>query len=126
MDYWNSSMSVQIPFHPWELIQVGNSGSPIETEAGWLLMTHAVGPMRTYCISASLLDLDDPSRVIGVLGEPLLTPQNDERDGYVPNVVYSCGSMKANSRLVIPYGISDHAIGIATVDLNELLERLTQ
>jgi hypothetical protein len=126
MDYWNSSMSVQIPLHPWELIQVGNSGSPIETEAGWLLMTHAVGPMRTYCISASLLDLDDPSRVIGVLGEPLLTPQNDERDGYVPNVVYSCGSMKANSRLVIPYGISDHAIGIATVDLNELLERLTQ
>ena len=126
LEYWNSSMSVQIPLHPWELIQVGNSGSPIETEAGWLLMTHAVGPMRTYCISASLLDLDDPSRVIGVLGEPLLTPQNDERDGYVPNVVYSCGSMKANNRLVIPYGISDHAIGIATVDLNELLERLTQ
>jgi predicted GH43/DUF377 family glycosyl hydrolase len=126
MDYWNSSMSVQIPLHPWELIQVGNSGSPIETEAGWLLMTHAVGPMRTYCISASLLDLDDPSRVIGVLGEPLLTPQNHERDGYVPNVVYSCGSMKANSRLVVPFGISDHAIGIATVDLNELLERLTQ
>jgi predicted GH43/DUF377 family glycosyl hydrolase len=116
---------VQIPLRPWELIQVGNCGSPIETEAGWLLMTHAVGPMRTYCIGASLLDLEDPTRVLGVLKEPLLTPMEDERNGYVPNVVYSCGSMLVGTQLVIPYGISDHSIGIAIADLNGLLERLT-
>jgi predicted GH43/DUF377 family glycosyl hydrolase len=126
LDYWNATMSVQIPLRPWELIQVGNSGSPIETEAGWLLMTHAVGPMRTYCISASLLDLEDPARVIGVLEEPLLTPRVDERDGYVPNVVYSCGSMLAGSQLVIPYGISDHAIGIGIAQLDLILERLVK
>jgi predicted GH43/DUF377 family glycosyl hydrolase len=125
LDYWNSTLSVQIPLRPWELIQVGNCGSPIETEAGWLLLTHAVGPMRTYCIGASLLDINDPSRVIGVLEEPLLAPMEDERNGYVPNVVYSCGSLKVGSNIIIPYGISDHAIGIAIADLNGLLERLT-
>ncbi len=126
LDYWNASLSVQIPLRPWELIQVGNCGSPIETEAGWLLLTHAVGPMRTYCIGASLLDIEDPARVIGVLKEPLLTPMEDERNGYVPNVVYSCGSMKVGPNVVIPYGISDHAIGIAVADVNGLLERLTK
>ena len=126
LDYWNASLSVQIPLRPWELIQVGNCGSPIETEAGWLLLTHAVGPMRTYCIGASLLDIEDPARVIGVLKEPLLTPMEDERNGYVPNVVYSCGSMKVGPNVVIPYGISDHAIGIAVADVNGLLERLTE
>jgi predicted GH43/DUF377 family glycosyl hydrolase len=108
------------------MIHVGNCGSPIETEAAWLLLTHAVGPMRTYCIGASLLDIEDPARVIGVLKEPLLTPMEDERNGYVPNVVYSCGSMKVGQNVVIPYGISDHAIGIAVADVNGLLERLTK
>ena len=126
LDYWNSTLSVQIPLRPWELIQVGNCGSPIETEAGWLLLTHAVGPMRTYCIGASLLDINDPSRVIGVLKEPLLTPMEDERNGYVPNVVYSCGSLKVGSNIVIPYGISDHAIGLAIADLDGLLTRLVE
>ena len=126
LDYWNASLSVQIPLRPWELIQVGNCGSPIETEAGWLLLTHAVGPMRTYCIGASLLDIEDPARVIGVLKEPLLTPMEDERNGYVPNVVYSCGSLKVGSNIVIPYGISDHAIGLAIADLDGLLARLVE
>ena len=126
LDFWNAKLSVQIPLRPWELIQVGNCGSPIETEAGWLLLTHAVGPMRTYCIGASLLDLQDPARVIGVLKEPLLAPMEDERNGYVPNVVYSCGSLRAGSNIVIPYGISDHAIGIAIADLDGLLQRLVE
>ena len=125
LHHWSASMSVQIPRRPWEIIQMGNSGSPIETEAGWLLLTHAVGPMRTYCISASLLDLDDPSRVIGTLDEPILSPREDERDGYVPNVVYSCGSMVHGSDLVVPFGIADQSIGIAVVPLGELLGRLT-
>ncbi len=126
LDYWNTTLSVQIPLRPWELIQVGNCGSPIETEAGWLLLTHAVGPMRTYCIGASLLDLNDPARVIGILKEPLLAPMEDERNGYVPNVVYSCGSLKVGSNIVIPYGISDHAIGLAIADLDGLLSRLVE
>lgn len=124
LDFWNASMTVQIPRRPWELIQMGNAGSPIETEAGWLMITHAVGPMRTYCLSVALLDLEDPSRVIGVLEDPLISPQDDERDGYVPNVVYSCGSMLHGDSLVIPYGISDHSIGFAVANLPELLERL--
>ena len=126
LDYWNTTLSVQIPLRPWELIQVGNCGSPIETEAGWLLFTHAVGPMRTYCIGASLLDLNDPTRVIGTLKEPLLAPMEDERNGYVPNVVYSCGSLKVGRKIVIPYGISDHSIGLATADLDGLLSRLVE
>lgn len=126
LDYWSASITMQVPARPWELIQLGNSGSPLETEAGWLLMTHGVGPMRTYCISAMLLDLDDPTRIIGCLDEPLLTPRGDERDGYVPNVVYSCGSMVHHNNLVIPYGISDQHIGFGVVQLPDLLERLTQ
>ncbi len=125
LDYWSASMSVQVPSRPWEVIQMGNAGSPHETEAGWLLLTHAVGPMRTYCLSVALLDLDDPSRVIGVLDQPLMSPQDDERDGYVPNVVYSCGSMVHGQNLVIPYGISDHSIGFAVASIPELLTRLT-
>ena len=104
---------------------MGNSGSPIETEAGWLLLTHAVGPMRTYCISASLLDLEDPSRVIGSLDELILSHREDERDGYVPNVVYSCGSMVHGDDLVVPFGVADQSIGIAVVSMEELLGRLT-
>ncbi len=125
LDFWEASMTVQIPSQPWDLIQMGNAGSPIETEAGWLLVTHGVGPMRTYCLSAVLLDLDDPSHVIGSLNEPLISPQDDERDGYVPNVVYSCGSLLHGDHLVIPYGISDHSISFAISGVPELLTRLT-
>ena len=109
---------------PWELIQMGNCGSPIETEAGWILLTHGVGPMRTYTLSASLLDVADPMRVIGMLDEPLLAPHAAERDGYVPNVVYSCGAMMHGRRMVLPFGVSDQSIGFALVDVDELLNRL--
>lgn len=123
--FWNTSQLVQIPRQPWELVQIGNCGSPLETEAGWLVLTHGVGPMRTYAIGAMLLDLEDPSRVIAQLPEPLLEPDGvEERDGYVPNVIYSCGGMLHEGRLVLPYGFSDLGTGIATVDLDDLLDTL--
>ena len=106
---------------PWELIQIGNCGSPIETDDGWLVLSHGVGPMRQYCIGAFLLDRDDPSKVIGRLSQPLIKPNENEREGYVPNVVYSCGAMVHNGELIIPYGLADHACGFATVPLNEVL-----
>jgi predicted GH43/DUF377 family glycosyl hydrolase len=109
---------------PWELIQLGNCGSPIETEAGWLVLTHGVGPMRAYSIGAILLDLDDPTRLLGRLREPLLRPTPDEQDGYVPNVVYSCGALVHAGTLVLPYGIGDAAIGMATIPVDELLDML--
>jgi predicted GH43/DUF377 family glycosyl hydrolase len=107
------------------MVQVGNCGSPIETDAGWLVITHGVGPMRRYSLGAILLDTDDPGRVIGHLYEPLLEPNEDERDGYVPNVVYSCGSMIHGGRLVLPYGLADQATSVATVPIDDLLSRLT-
>ena len=122
--FWNEAERIQEPKYAWDFVQIGNCGSPIETEAGWLLLTHGVGPMRRYCIGASLLDLDDPGKVIGQLDEPLLMPTEDERSGYVPNVVYSCGGMVHNGLLVIPYGISDAATGFATVPMGDLLDRL--
>jgi predicted GH43/DUF377 family glycosyl hydrolase len=122
--FWNESKLVHGPKHPWEFIQVGNCGSPVETDEGWLLLTHGVGPMRQYWIGALLLDLEDPSRVIGELAEPLLVPNEDERDGYVPNVLYSCGAMRHGSHLIIPYAIADAHIAIATVPISELLARM--
>jgi predicted GH43/DUF377 family glycosyl hydrolase len=124
--FWNESSLVREPKYPWEFVQVGNCGSPIETKAGWLLLTHGVGPMRQYWIGALLLDLEDPSRVVGELREPLLTPNADERDGYVPNVVYSCGAMVHGEQLVIPYAISDSYSSVATVPLKDLLDQLTR
>jgi predicted GH43/DUF377 family glycosyl hydrolase len=121
---WDDAVMVQEPEFPWEFVQVGNCGSPIETEAGWLLLTHGVGSMRRYCIGATLMDLNDPTKVIGRLEEPLLMPADDERKGYVPNVVYSCGGLVHNGILVIPYGISDAATGFATVALDDVLARL--
>ncbi|UCD50281.1 MAG: glycoside hydrolase family 130 protein [Phycisphaerales bacterium] len=121
---WDEAVLVQEPHFPWEFVQIGNCGSPIETEAGWLLLTHGVGPMRHYCIGAMLLDLHDPTKLIGRLERPLLIPEADERSGYVPNVVYSCGGLVHNGMLVIPYGISDAATGFATVSLDDLLARL--
>jgi predicted GH43/DUF377 family glycosyl hydrolase len=118
---WTDSIRCQQPARAWEALQLGNCGPPIETEAGWLVLTHGVGPMRTYRIGAILLDLDDPTRIIGQLREPLLSPAADEQDGYVPNVVYSCGALVHRGTLVLPYGIGDAAIGFATVPLGELL-----
>ncbi len=123
--FWRDPIRIQQPERPWELMQLGNCGSPLETEAGWLVITHGVGPLRRYALGAILLDIDDPRRVIGHLEEPLLVPNEDERDGYVPNVVYSCGSMIHGDQLVIPYGFSDLGSGIAAIPLGEILERLT-
>ncbi|GLP76676.1 glycosidase [Mycobacterium antarcticum] len=125
LSVWTDAHPCQQPVEAWEALQLGNCGSPIETDAGWLVLTHGVGPMRTYGIGAILLDLDDPTKILGRLRRPLLSPTQSERDGYVPNVVYSCGALVHGDTLVIPYGISDAAIGIATVALPELLDTLT-
>jgi predicted GH43/DUF377 family glycosyl hydrolase len=122
---WDEASLLCAPRFPWEVIQIGNCGSPLETEAGWLLLTHGVGPMRQYCIGAILLDRDDPSRVIGQTSEPLLVPTGTERFGYVPNVVYSCGGMIHAGKLILPYAMSDLATSIAVIDLQELLDSLT-
>ena len=122
--YGRSSVPCQQPTQAWEALQLGNCGPPIETEAGWLVLTHGVGPMRTYRIGAILLDLENPSRIVAQLREPLLSPGADEQDGYVPNVVYSCGGLVHAGMLVVPYGIGDAAIGFATVRLSELLDAM--
>jgi predicted GH43/DUF377 family glycosyl hydrolase len=121
---WDNPIKIQEPELPWEFVQIGNCGSPIETEDGWLVITHAVGSMRRYCIGASLLDLNNPEVEIGRLKDPLIVPNPDEREGYVPNVVYSCGSIIHNGELILPYGLSDHSSGFATVNLKTLLDRL--
>ncbi len=122
--HWSPPVLVQTPQSPWELIQLGNCGPPIETEAGWLVLTHGVGPMREYCLGALLLDVDDPTITLGRLATPLLSPAANERDGYVPNVVYSCGAMRHGRTLVLPYGCSDSRTRIANVDLDALLDAL--
>ena len=119
--FWNEHRVLLKPAFSWELVQLGNCGSPIETDAGWLVLSHGVGPMRKYCIGAFLLDHDDPSKVLGRLREPLLKPNQNEREGYVPNVVYTCGALVHNGELIIPYGLADHATGFATVPLAEVL-----
>ena len=119
--FWQKSQIIQEPEHPWEFIQIGNCGSPIEIDEGWIVLTHGVGPMRQYCIGAMLLDLENPSKIIARLNEPLLTPNEKEREGYVPNVVYSCGAIIHNDELVIPYAMSDINSGIATVAVSELV-----
>lgn len=121
LHFWYGAQLLLQPKFPWEFIQIGNCGSPIETQAGWLVLSHGVGPMRKYCIGAFLLDKDDPTKVIGRSREPLITPNANERDGYVPNVVYSCGSLLQNRRLVIPYAMSDYATTFATLSLEQVL-----
>jgi predicted GH43/DUF377 family glycosyl hydrolase len=121
LHFWHTMQLILEPTFPWEFIQMGNCGSPIETDAGWLVISHGVGPMRKYCIGAFLLDRDDPVRVIGRLPEPLIKPVSNERDGYVPNVVYSCGSLVHAGRLIIPYGMSDYATTFATIPLEQVL-----
>ena len=122
--FWNESVLLRGPAQPWEFMQIGNCGSPIETDAGWLLLTHGVGPMRQYWLGACLLDLADPTRVIHHLSEPILIPQESERDGYVPNVVYSCGGIIHNDRLVLPYAVADSSTAFASVSLDDLLSRM--
>ncbi|WP_199422961.1 glycoside hydrolase family 130 protein [Actinotalea solisilvae] len=122
--HWDSPVRVEAPDEPWGLVQLGNCGPPVETERGWVVLTHGVGPMRTYSIGALLLDLDDPTRVLGRLREPLLSPAEDERSGYVPNAVYSCGALLHGRTLVVPYGCSDSRARIATVELDPLLDAL--
>ena len=119
--FWNERELLLRPTFPWELVQIGNCGSPIEIDAGWLVLSHGVGPLRKYCIGAFLLDRDDPSKVIGRLREPLLKPNENEREGYVPNVVYTCGALVHGDQLIMPYGLADHATGFATVPLAEVL-----
>ncbi len=122
---WTNYKKIYSPSLPWELTQVGNCGSPIKTNEGWLVITHAVGPMRKYAIGAILLDLLNLTHVIKKLHHPFLSPNEEEREGYVPNVVYSCGSMKHNNLLVVPYAMSDSATTFATLDIHELLNEMT-
>jgi predicted GH43/DUF377 family glycosyl hydrolase len=125
LHFWNDPQLLKTPAQCWEAVKIGNCGSPIETPEGWLVITHGVGPMRRYCIGALLLDLDDPSRVIGSLSAPLLEPKDEGREGYVPNVVYSCGSMTHRGWLILPYALSDTTSTIATIDLSSLLGELS-
>ncbi|MFP4381196.1 MAG: glycoside hydrolase family 130 protein [Candidatus Sumerlaeia bacterium] len=122
--FWESATLLAEPKFPWELRIMGNCGSPLETDEGWLLITHGVGPMRRYCIGAMLLDLDDPFKIRGRLKHPLLEPSEDDREGYVPNVVYSCGSMIHNGKLILPYAVSDTATRMSMVDVDELVRQL--
>jgi len=122
--FWTDPKLIAKPGEPWEAIKIGNCGSPIETDAGWLVITHGVGPMRKYCIGAMLLDREDPSKIISHLRDPLLTPQNTSREGYVPNVVYTCGALHHRDRLVLPYGLNDTLCTIVTMELQALLALL--
>jgi predicted GH43/DUF377 family glycosyl hydrolase len=121
---WHNSTPLQEPNLPWEFVQLGNCGSPIETDAGWILLSHSVGPMRSYHISAYLLQKDDPSKVIGYLPQPLISPNESEREGYVPNVVYSCGGLIHRDNVVVPYAMSDYACGFGVVDVEMLLQKM--
>ncbi len=112
------------PKFPWEFVQIGNCGSPIELDEGWLLLTHGVGPVRKYSIGAALLDKIDPSKVIGRLQEPLVRPEPSEREGYVPNVVYTCGAMRHNGNIIFPYAISDTFSNFATIDISHLIKAM--
>lgn len=122
--FWDTYKTILKPEREWELTQLGNCGSPVKTPSGWLLLTHAVGPLRKYAISASLLDLQNPEIVLATLDRPLISPENDEREGYVPNVVYTCGAMQHFDNLIIPYAMSDRAVSFARVDINMLLDEI--
>ena len=122
--FWQKSSIIQEPTRPWEFVQIGNCGSPIETEEGWILLTHGVGPMRQYSLGVLLLDLEDPTKKIGWFPDPVLSPNEDEREGYVPNVLYTCGAFIHNEELIIPYAMSDAKSGIASVPIRELLDNM--
>jgi predicted GH43/DUF377 family glycosyl hydrolase len=122
--HWEEGEKIITPQQPWELVQMGNCGSPIELDEGWLLLTHGVGAMRKYSIGAALLDKDDPSKVIRRLAAPLLSPADEDREGYVPNVVYTCGAMVGGGRLFMPYGVADSSVAFCLVELDELLSEM--
>ncbi|HVT88365.1 MAG TPA: glycoside hydrolase family 130 protein [Tepidisphaeraceae bacterium] len=124
--FWESATRLATPRYPWEFMQIGNCGSPLETKEGWLLLTHGVGAMRSYAIGAVLLDLNDPLKVIGHLPEPLITPTDGDREGYVPNVVYSCGAIIHDNYLYVPYAQADKSTTMAAVSMDELLNRLLE
>ncbi|MDB5115082.1 MAG: glycosidase [Mucilaginibacter sp.] len=126
INIWEKPILLQKPKFSWEFVQIGNCGSPIETKHGWIMITHGVGPMRRYVLGATLLKLDNPEIEIGRLNEPLLTPNSDEREGYVPNVIYSCGAIINNNKLIIPYGLSDYSTSFAEVDLDELMAKFKE
>lgn len=126
LHFWHECEQIQVPKYSWEFMQIGNCGAPIETEQGWLLLTHGVGPMRKYSIGAVLLDIEEPSRVIRRLEEPLIVPNEYQREGYVPNVVYTCGAMVHGDNLIIPYSVSDTYTGVVTTKLNMLLDSMKQ
>lgn len=121
---WEQAEVIKEPENSWEFVQIGNCGSPIETGRGWILITHGVGPMREYSIGVTLLDLENPAQIIGNMNEPLIVCNQEEREGYVPNVVYSCGSIIHNNHLIIPYAMSDTCSGIATINLSELFSKI--
>jgi predicted GH43/DUF377 family glycosyl hydrolase len=122
--FWDDFQVLMEPRFEWELLQLGNCGSPVKTDKGWLLLTHGVGAMRTYVISAILLDLHDPSRIVARLDKPLIEADENEREGYVPNVVYTCGLMRHNDLLIIPYAVSDSATAFATISMDEILNEM--
>jgi predicted GH43/DUF377 family glycosyl hydrolase len=124
VEFWKESRIIMEPKYDWEFIQIGNCGSPVETDDGWLVLSHGVGPVRKYCIGAYLLDKDDPSKLIGRTREPIILPEGDEREGYVPNVVYTCGMLQHMDSLIIPYAKSDYAIGFATVPVKDVIQRM--
>ncbi len=124
VEFWNECRVIMEPKYDWEFIQIGNCGSPVETDDGWLVLSHGVGPVRKYCIGAYLLDKDDPSKLIGRTREPIILPEGDEREGYVPNVVYTCGMLQHMDSLIIPYAKSDYAIGFATVPVKDVIQRM--
>lgn len=122
--FWYDPVKIMQPSFPWEFVQIGNCGSPIELDEGWLVLSHGVGPMRKYCICAFLLDKHNPTKVIGRIAEPILKPEGVEKEGYVPNVVYTCGALVHNKRLILPYAMSDFATKFATIGLDELLNEM--
>jgi predicted GH43/DUF377 family glycosyl hydrolase len=124
MDHWGEGELLIVPKYPWEMVQMGNCGSPIEVEEGWLLLTHGVGAMRKYSIGAVLLDKDDPSKIIGRMAQPLLSPADQDREGYVPNVVYSCGGMRLGDMIFLPYGVADSSVAFAFVPIASLIESM--
>ena len=121
LTHWDDGARILTPVYPWELVQIGNCGPPIELDEGWLLLTHGVGAMRKYSIGAALLDKDDPSRVLARSRVPILAAKDQDREGYVPNVVYSCGATRHRDMLFLPYGIADSSIGFAFVPISEML-----
>jgi len=121
---WNEGVALLKPQFPWEFVQIGNCGSPIELDQGWLLLTHGVGPVRRYSVGAALLDKSDPSKVLGRCSEPLLRPELSEREGYVPNVVYSCGALRHNDRIILPYAVSDTYCNFATIEIPALINAM--